>query len=229
MARTLSGPFLALDEPEEDLLQIERLLTQLENRPAATLRRLADRARRVRLPRALEHEARPHPRDVRDAGHAGERRRDLVRGAVHAEDDALPPPEPRRELLRGALAHELAARDHDHALAERLDLGEDVAREEDRALAAEPAHQLADLDHLPRIEPDRRLVEDEDRRVAAERLREPDPLPVALRQACRSAGARPPSSPHAESTSSTAPRRSARGMRFRRATKRRYPSTCRSG
>src|SRR6185369_3319216 len=80
------------------------------------------------------------------------------------------------------LPDERAARDHDHALADGLDLGQDVAREEHRARAPKTADELADLDHLARVEPDRRLVEHEDRRVTEERLREPDPLPVAFRQ-----------------------------------------------
>ena len=55
-----------------------------------------------------------------------------------------------------------------------------MAREEDGAIAAHPPHEVADLHHLSGIEPDRRLVEDQDRWVAAQRLGEADALPVSL-------------------------------------------------
>src|SRR6185436_12238342 len=120
--------------------------------------------------------------DAVDVGDRGEACAHVVRWRVDAEDDALPAAEPPRELRGRSLADERALRDHDHALAERLDLREDVARKQHRARAAETADQLADLDDLPGVETDRRLVEHEDRRIAEERLRETDALAIALRE-----------------------------------------------
>ena len=57
-----------------------------------------------------------------------------------------------------------------------------MAREQHGARAPQPAHQLADLDHLGRVEADRGLVQDEDGWVAAQGLGEPDALAVALGQ-----------------------------------------------
>ena len=99
---------------------------------------------------------------------------------VEPHDHAPPRAEPARQLGRRSLPDQPSARDDDHALAERLHLRKDVAREEDRAVPAQRPHQLANLHHLGRVEADGRLVEHEDRRVAAERLCEPDALPVAL-------------------------------------------------
>jgi hypothetical protein len=103
-----------------------------------------------------------------------------------------------------------------------------VAREQHRPRAAEPAHELADLDHLAGIEADRRLVEDQDRRIAEQCLREADALAVPFESAPTRRCATPFRS-NAASTVSTAAARSARGMRFTRATKRRYSVTRSSG
>src|SRR6266404_262650 len=71
--------------------------------------------------------------------------------------------------------------DHD-LLADLRHLGEDVRREDRGALAGELTDEGADLDDLPRIEADRRLVEDEDGRVVDEGLREADALAKAFRE-----------------------------------------------
>ena len=73
-------------------------------------------------------------------------------------------------------------RDDDGARARRLDLGQVVRREEDRALLADLLQVVEKLGLLVRVEVARRLVEDEDRRVVDERLREADALAVAVRQ-----------------------------------------------
>ena len=55
-----------------------------------------------------------------------------------------------------------------------------MRREDDGALLAELADELARLPYLVGVEPDRRLVEDEDGRVVDEGLGQPDALAVAL-------------------------------------------------
>ena len=68
------------------------------------------------------------------------------------------------------------------AVAGPLDLGQDVAREEDRpALGARLADQLVERLLDERIEPGRRLVEDEQLGPVLEGDDEPDLLLVALR------------------------------------------------
>src|SRR5438552_12703872 len=71
--------------------------------------------------------------------------------------------------------------DHD-LVADLRHLGEDVGRQDDRPLPAERLDQAPDLDDLPRVEPDRRLVEHEDGRVVDQCLREADALAEALRE-----------------------------------------------
>ena len=67
--------------------------------------------------------------------------------------------------------------DDRHAGADLLELGEDVAADQDR-LAERPqfAEQLAQLDARPRVEPRGRLVEEEDRRIVDEGVGEAEPL-----------------------------------------------------
>ena len=50
----------------------------------------------------------------------------------------------------------------------------------DGVILAKPADQVADLDDLLGIEPDRRFVEDDDFRVADKCLRDADPLTISL-------------------------------------------------
>ena len=66
------------------------------------------------------------------------------------------------------------------ALAGLADFRKDVRAQDDRVIAAKLLDELPGLDDMPRIEPGRRLVENQDLGIVHERLREPDPLPVAL-------------------------------------------------
>jgi len=56
------------------------------------------------------------------------------------------------------------------------DLGQDMRRQQDGALAAERFDKLPDLDDLGRVQPDRRLVQDEDPGVVDKGLGDADPL-----------------------------------------------------
>src|SRR6266851_9832724 len=65
------------------------------------------------------------------------------------------------QLLHGGLGDELAAPDHADAVADLLDLWEQVAREQHGAIAlADVLDELAHLGHALRVEPARGLVED---------------------------------------------------------------------
>jgi hypothetical protein len=70
----------------------------------------------------------------------------------------------------------------DHARAGRHDLGQVVGRQDDRALAPELAHEVANLHDLVRVEAAGGLVEDEDVRLVDQRLGEADALLEALGQ-----------------------------------------------
>ena len=75
-----------------------------------------------------------------------------------------------------------AAGDDDHPAADRLDLGHDVRREQDRVPVAQLADQVADLADLDRVEPGGRLVEDQDVGVVDQRLGQADPLAEPSRE-----------------------------------------------
>ena len=69
--------------------------------------------------------------------------------------------------------------DDEHPVAGHLDLGQDVARYEDRHAAPQAGDQVADDQDLVRVEADRRLVHDDDRRLGEHGLGDADPLAEA--------------------------------------------------
>ena len=81
-----------------------------------------------------------------------------------------------REPARLAVGDDAALVDDQHPLAGRFDLGQDVAREDHRALTAEGFDQLSRLAGLPGVQPCGRLVEDERLGRVDDRLREADAL-----------------------------------------------------
>ncbi len=68
--------------------------------------------------------------------------------------------------------------DNNDAVADGLYFGEDVRGEDDRVGLAEVSDEVADLDDLLGVKADGGFVEDDDGRVADERLRDPDTLLV---------------------------------------------------
>ena len=70
--------------------------------------------------------------------------------------------------------------DDDDAVTHRLDLRQDVGGENDRVILAQALDEGADLNHLLGVETDRRLVQDQHRRIADECLCQADTLLVAL-------------------------------------------------
>src|SRR6185436_4017080 len=90
----------------------------------------------------------------------------------------------REEIVNATLLHEGAADEHRDPITERLDVGDDVAAEENRRAALallddDVANQLA-AEH---VEARRRLVEHEQLRLGDQCLRERDALDHALRVA----------------------------------------------
>src|SRR3977135_2286565 len=78
-----------------------------------------------------------------------------------------------QELRHGREAYELAVVDDRDAGADLLHLAEDVARDEHRlALRGQPAQQIAHLDYACRVQPVRRLIQDEQVWVVQQRDRE---------------------------------------------------------
>ena len=89
------------------------------------------------------------------------------------------------QLVGAAFGDDPAAIDDQHPAAEQLDLGQDVGREQQGVLASELADQLADGDDLLRVEPDGRLVEDQDLRVVEDRRRRARPAGGSPSRGCR--------------------------------------------
>src|SRR5207247_963038 len=98
------------------------------------------------------------------------------------EKDVLEAQTLLQEGLHPLLERDSTRREDHHLLADLRHLGENVRREDDRAIAGELTNELADLDDLTRVQADRRLVENEDRGVVNQCLRKPHPLPVPLRE-----------------------------------------------
>ena len=93
--------------------------------------------------------------------------------------------EPLREVLYAIVDHDAAAMDDDHALADRADLTEDMARQQDGAVAAKVADELPRFRHLDRIDRGGRLIEDQQLRFVHERTRDHQPPFHAARQRVR--------------------------------------------
>ena len=87
-----------------------------------------------------------------------------------------------RQRIRCAVRHKTAVVHNDYALAHGLHFRQDVGGQNDRVVSAEALDKVADLDDLLRVEANGGLVQNEDRRVAEQSLRNADTLLVALRQ-----------------------------------------------
>ena len=164
-----------------DLVQLEELPAAAGDQPRRARRRTSrSRGDSTTKPAPPSRGRQRPPR----RGHAGQRP-----GAPAPRRPSRPPPAPRRARSgktcctssdSRALRHDAPAVDDDDAVAHHRHLGQDVRRQDHRVLAGQRLDQRADLRDLPRVEPDGGLVEDQHLRIAQERLRQTDPLPVAL-------------------------------------------------
>ncbi len=170
----------------------------------------APRRRRGRRPRAWSgapgrrRSARPPRRARRQARHVVARRASNTRVPAAVSTST---PRGRASSSGAPCRDDPAVEQDDDAVADELDLAEQVGVEEHRDAA--PAQLLEQLAHdaaADRVERARRLVEQEQARRADQRLRDPEPLLHALRHLIDPARrARPPSP-----TSSSSSARSAR-------------------
>ncbi len=87
-----------------------------------------------------------------------------------------------RQLGRGRVGEHAALGNDDRPAAHRLDLLEQVGRDDDRLLRPHRRDDLAHLVLLVGVEPVGRLVEDQHLRVVQQCLRHPDAAPIALRE-----------------------------------------------
>jgi hypothetical protein len=86
------------------------------------------------------------------------------------------------QLGLGALRDQLAAVDHQDAIARLADLGQDVAADDHAPPLGEPADHVAHADDLLRIEARDRLIQDDQLGVVDHGLGDADALLVAVRQ-----------------------------------------------
>ena len=86
------------------------------------------------------------------------------------------------QVVGRAICYDHALVDDDGARAHRLDLFENVSRNDDRLVGGHVGDELADVMLLIGVEAVGRLVHDQNRRVVQDRLREADAALVALRQ-----------------------------------------------
>src|SRR5882672_3834599 len=91
----------------------------------------------------------PSPRTVASPTPSTERATSMARADGAATSTSIVPPPPMaRELLLGALRDDLAALDDEQTVTGLADLGQNVAREQDRVRAAQRADHVAHLDDL---------------------------------------------------------------------------------
>src|SRR5262245_24145923 len=115
-----------------------------------------------------------------DAGDASQRGGDLAArafGANQGLEDAL---YPSIERVGAVLGDDLAAMDDDHPIADHTHLVEDVGGEQDRALPAQLSDEIANLDHLIRVQTDGWFVENQQRGFGDQCLCESDALAISL-------------------------------------------------
>ena len=172
-ARTSSGTGVRRVLLQEQLLQRRRLAGQaLDTVLAEAGQDLAD-------PGGVDGEGHAGPvgGEVLDAGDALEEldRRCVREDRVHAGAAEV------AHVGEGARLDGAAEADDAHLVGEGLDLAEDVAGEQHgAALAAQLLHDAAEDGIHQRVQPGRRLVEEEQLDVGGERGDEGDLLPVAL-------------------------------------------------
>jgi len=86
------------------------------------------------------------------------------------------------EFGRSAVEPHSSFGDEDHSIGERLHFLEDVRREQDRLLLAEPADRLPHLADLVGVEPAGGLVQNQNVGLVQQHLGHPDPLAIPFRE-----------------------------------------------
>src|SRR4051794_5312338 len=175
-------------EVAEDVVEAARLGHQLVDSDVLALHDLADGVGQI-LAAVRDDQHRRHPVDLADDLHRLDAPQvaDRVlclrqRVGVHREPDRVVVARAALQLVRPRVGHDPAAGDHDGAGADRVDLLEDVGRDDDRLVLGHVADEAADLVLLVRVEAVGGLVQHQDRRVVEDRLGEPDAALEALRE-----------------------------------------------
>ena len=91
----------------------------------------------------------------------------------------------RRRLRELVVERDPPPRDDDHPPAHGFDLRQDVRRKQDRVLCCQLADHVANFADLNRVQPGRRLVEDQDLRVVHHRLGQARPAAGTRAKAAR--------------------------------------------
>ena len=120
-----------------------------------------------------------HPADT---GHGGQIALERGGRAHRRDPDHFSVLDAGRQGVERPLGRHLAVMDDHHAVADDVDLGEDVGAEDNGVVPPEISDHIADLDNLARVEARGGLVQDENGGIADERLGESNPLAESLRE-----------------------------------------------
>ena len=173
---------------QEDFLQREVCVSQSQQRPALAGEQCKQVAAQVVVRLALDGNLEDalfllaEGVNLHNVLHAADGLQNFAFRAVNARNDAVLCGKVVRQRIRCAVRHKTAVVHDDHALAHSLHFGQDVGGQNNRVVSAEALDEVADLDDLLRVEANGGLVQNEDRRVAEQSLRNADTLLVALRQ-----------------------------------------------
>ncbi len=131
---------------------------------------------------------RPAALAAADVAHAGDRRRAAAWTSASPVAPTVNDPavgELGGQLVDRARGDEAALDEHADAVADLLDLVQQVRRQQhrDALVGAQPLDEQQQLAHALGVDVHRRLVEDQDRRVLDQRVGEPEPLAHAPREA----------------------------------------------
>jgi hypothetical protein len=121
-------------------------------------------------------------RRYRPSSRLSMRLRLLARGCANGDGDLADVALVLRELGLRTFTDQRTAAEHEQPVAGLADLGQDVARDQDRVVLLEIVDQVAHLDDLHGVEASRGFVEDQELRVVDDRLGEADALTKAVRQ-----------------------------------------------
>ena len=173
---------------QEDFLQRKVCVSQSQQRPALAGEQCKQVAAQVVVRLALDGNLEnalfllAERVNLHNVLHTADGLHNFAFRAVNARNDAVLCGKVVRQRIRCAVRHKTAVVHDNHALAHGLHFGQDVGGQNNRVVSAEALDEVADLDDLLRVKADGGLVQNEDRRVAEQSLRNADTLLVALRQ-----------------------------------------------
>ena len=114
--------------------------------------------------------------------HTGSRPQNILAAALRRGGNTALGTQALRQLLRRTAGNQLAVREDQHIIANRLHLAQNMAGQDDRVGLAQFPDQAAHLQNLRGVQPDGRLVQYNDFRFTQQRGGNAHPLAVTLRQ-----------------------------------------------